>query len=88
MPPRQILRHLSDEGFSNLYIDGGKVIQAFLKEDLIDELVIAKVPVLIGNGIPLFDELDRDVGFKHIRTEVFSNGLVRSYYEKFIQTPV
>jgi dihydrofolate reductase len=82
MPPAEILRHLSNEGFSNLYIDGGKVIQAFLKEDLIDELVIAKVPVLIGSGIPLFDELDVDIQFKHIRTAAFSNGLVRSYYEK------
>jgi dihydrofolate reductase len=82
MPPREILSYLSGEGFSNLYIDGGKVIQAFLRDDLIDDLIIAKVPILIGNGIPLFGYLDKDIDFKYIRTAVASNGLVRSYYER------
>jgi len=82
MSPDKLLNYLSDEGFSNLYLDGGKVIQGFLKRDLIDELIIARVPVLIGNGIPLFADLDTDINFEHKRTEVSSNGLVRSYYER------
>jgi dihydrofolate reductase len=61
---------------------GGKVIQGFLKEDLIDELIILKTPILIESGIPLFDYLDIDLQFKHIQTEVASNGLVRTYYER------
>ncbi len=80
--PGKLLSYLSDLGFSSIYIDGGKVIQDFLKEDLIDELIISKVPVLIGNGIQLFGQLNTDLQFKHIRTEAQSNGLVRSYYEK------
>jgi dihydrofolate reductase len=56
-------------GFSSIYVDGGKVIQGFLKEDLIDHLIISKVPLLIGNGIPLFGFLGADLQFKHIRTE-------------------
>ena len=82
MPPKELLVYLSGKGFSSIYIDGGKVIQDFLKEDLIDELTIATVPILIGNGIPLFGYLDIDLQFKHLRTEVQSNGLVRSYYER------
>lgn len=66
----------------DLFIDGGKVIQAFLEEDLVDELIISKAPVIIGNGIPLFGYLDRDLEFKHVRADVCSNGLVRSYYER------
>jgi dihydrofolate reductase len=58
------------------------VIQSFLKEDLIDELIITKVPELIGTGIPLFGDLDHDLQFEHIRTEIFSHGLVKSYYER------
>ncbi len=80
--PSEVLNYLSGKGYSSLYIDGGKVIQAFLKEGLIDELIISKVPVLIGNGIPLFGHLDADIQFRHIRTVVATNGLVRSYYEK------
>ncbi|MBL7994131.1 dihydrofolate reductase family protein [bacterium] len=80
MQPRDVLRHLSERGFKNVYVDGGKVIQSFLREDLIDDLIVSKVPVLIGRGIPLFGHLDSDLLFKHIRTETCSNGLVRSYY--------
>jgi dihydrofolate reductase len=82
MNPSTLLNYLSGLGFSNVYIDGGKVIQDFLKEDLVDELIISKVPVLIGNGIQLFGQLNTDLKFKHIKTQVQSNGLVRSYYEK------
>jgi dihydrofolate reductase len=82
MKPKKLISYLSGMGFLNIYIDGGKVIQDFLKEDMIDELIIAKAPILIGSGIPLFDYVDADLQFKHIRTEVQSNGLIRSYYER------
>jgi dihydrofolate reductase len=82
MNPGALLGYLSSIGYSTVYIDGGKVIQAFLKEDLVDELIISKAPVIIGNGIPLFGYLDRDLEFRHVRTDVCSNGLVRSYYER------
>src|SRR6476659_7705825 len=82
MKPKELLGYLAGMGFSSIYIDGGKVIQSFLKEDLIDDLIISRVPVLIGNGIPLFGFLGADLRFKHIRTEVQSNGLVRSYYKR------
>jgi dihydrofolate reductase len=82
MKPAELLNYLSTKGFSSLYIDGGKVIQSFLKEDLIDELIISRAPVLIGNGIPLFGFLDIELQYNHLRTVVQSNGLVRSYYER------
>ena len=62
------------------YIDGGKLIQSFLAEGLLDSLIVAKVPVLIGNGLPLFGSLDADIVFEHTQTKTYSNGLVRSYY--------
>ena len=82
MKPKELLNYLTGNGFSGIYVDGGKVIQEFLKEDLINELIISTVPVLIGSGIPLFDYLNTDLQFKHIHTQVSSNGLVRSYYER------
>ena len=80
MKPTELLSYLSECGFSSIYVDGGKVIQDFLKENLIDELIISKAPILIGTGIPLFGYLDNDIQFNHIKTAVASNGLVRSYY--------
>jgi riboflavin biosynthesis pyrimidine reductase len=82
MNPGALLSYLSGLGYSTIYVDGGNVIQSFLKEDLVNELVISKAPVLIGSGIPLFGYLDHDLEFKHTRTDVCSNGLVRSYYER------
>jgi dihydrofolate reductase len=82
LKPADLLRHLSDKGFKAAYIDGGKVIQSFLSEGLIDSLIIAKVPVLIGSGLPLFGSLDSDIAFDHVLTKSYSNGLVRSYYKR------
>jgi len=82
MQPKELLSHLSGLGFSSIYVDGGRVIQGFLKEDLIDELIIAKVPVLIGSGIPLFGFISADLKFRHVKTETQANGLVRSYYKR------
>ena len=82
MKPGELLSYLSGLGFSCIYVDGGKVIQSFLKEDLIDELIISKAPILLGSGIHLFGYLDTDLQFEHKRTEVCANGLVRSYYER------
>jgi dihydrofolate reductase len=85
MDPGALLGYLSAMGYSNIYIDGGKVIQSFLKEDLVNELIVSNAPMLIGSGIPLFGYLDHDLEFKHIRTDVCSNGLVRSYYERKVK---
>jgi dihydrofolate reductase len=80
--PQDVLTHLSAEGHSNVYVDGGKVIQSFLEEDLIDELIMTRVPELIGTGIPLFGHLSHDLAFEHRQTKVFSNGLVKSHYQR------
>ena len=64
-----------------LYVEGGKTIQSFLKSDLIDEIILTKVPVLIGKGIPLFGTLDRDKKLRHIETQSYKNGFVQSKSE-------
>lgn len=85
MKPADLLDHLYASGFRSAYIDGGKLVQSFLAEDLIDELTVAKVPVLIGKGIPLFGSLASDIEFSHKETRVASNGIVRSYYSRLIR---
>lgn len=82
MQPAELVNNLSGQGFTGIYVDGGKVIQGFLKEDLIDELIVSTVPVLIGSGIPLFGRLDTDLSFEHTKTLTYKNGLVSSYYKR------
>ncbi|QDT96095.1 dihydrofolate reductase family protein [Gimesia aquarii] len=79
--PSDLVQKLSDEGLKHLYIDGGKTIQSFLNAGLIQELIITKVPVLIGSGISLFGPLDKDKKLQHIETLTYENGFVQSRYE-------
>ena len=77
---QDVVQKLNQQGHKRLYVDGGKLIQGFLKEDLIDELIINKIPILLGKGIPLFGDIDQKLKFKHMKTEVFNDSLVMSYY--------
>jgi dihydrofolate reductase len=63
------------------YIDGGKIIQSFLREGLITDLVVTRVPIPLGDGISLFGSLMRDIQLKHITTTAFPSGFVQSKYE-------
>lgn len=77
---QEILKTIHVKGFYNLYIDGGKTVQNFLKEDLIDELRMTTIPILLGEGISLFDTLPKLLEFSHVKTEVFLGQLVQSSY--------
>ena len=80
-PPSEVVRRLSDRGFRHAYVDGGRTIQGFLDAGLIHQLIITRVPVLIGRGIPLFGPTTRDIRLQHIETRAFANGLVQGRYE-------
>ena len=78
--PATIIAHLAADGAPNLYIDGGITIQRFLRAGVIERLIVTRVPVLIGDGIPLFGSLDRDVRLSHVATRSYPSGLVQSEY--------
>lgn len=80
LPPKALLADLRDEGWKRAYVDGGKVIQSFLREGLIEDLLLTRVPILLGGGIPLFGLLDRDIDLDHVETKTFPSGLVSSRY--------
>lgn len=79
--PSEIYSGLQSRGFKHVYVDGGITVQGFLRAGLIHRLVITRVPVLIGDGIPLFGSLPHDVQLRHIGTQTYSHGLVQSTYE-------
>jgi len=76
----RVVEHLSGCGFHNLYIDGGKVIQGFLKENLVDEMIITRIPIILGGGIPLFGILANPLKFSKVKTEILTDQMVKSYY--------
>ena len=80
LEPSELMRELDDEGWRRAYVDGGRLVQSFLREGLIADLTITTVPVLIGSGIRLFGELTEDVRLELVRSQAFGSGLVQSHY--------
>jgi dihydrofolate reductase len=78
--PNEIVARLSAQNAQHIYLDGGITIQRFLNAGLIDSLTITRVPVLIGEGIPLFGPIQRDTRLHHVATRTYSTGLVQSEY--------
>lgn len=79
-PLPQVIKQLNAQGYNNLYIDGGKTIQGFLQQDLIDEMIITTIPVLLGGGISLFGELASPLKFKHAKAERLLDCLVQNTF--------
>ncbi len=80
--PVEVVRALGTRGFHNLYVDGGRTIQGFLEADLIDEMIITRVPILLGDGVPLFGKLPKDLNFRLVKTEPLNGILVKSTYRR------
>jgi len=80
-PPAEVAARLAATGARHVYVDGGITVQRFLAAGLIQSLVITRVPVLIGDGIPLFGSLPHDVKLRHVETRQYASGLVRSEYQ-------
>lgn len=81
-PLKDVVKGLNLRGLTDLYIDGGKLIQSFLAEDMIDDLIVTQVPVLIGGGIPLYGSLPKHQTFELVKSEVLLHALVQSHYRR------
>jgi dihydrofolate reductase len=79
--PAEIVSQLAAGGTRHVYLDGGVTIQGFLRAGLVQRLIITRVPVLIGGGIPLFGSLPRDIPLRHVATRHYPSGLVQSEYQ-------
>jgi dihydrofolate reductase len=78
--PFEIVERLSGRGLTHLYVDGGITIQRFLDAGLIQRVIITRIPVLLGDGIPLFGPLRHDIRLEHVTTRAFPSGMVQSEY--------
>lgn len=77
---KKIISQINQKGFHRLYIDGGTTIRNFLREDLIDELIITTIPILLGGGSPLFTELPFELNFELIKTTTYLNHITQNQY--------
>jgi dihydrofolate reductase len=78
--PGALLQSLSSKGWKRAYVDGGQLIQSFMKAGLIEDLIITRIPILLGSGRPLFGPLSHDIRLNHIKSTAFPSGLIQSTY--------
>ncbi|WP_024560270.1 dihydrofolate reductase family protein [Franconibacter pulveris 601] len=78
--PAEVLADLAAQNVHRVYIDGGQVIQSFLREGLVADIVITTIPVLLGSGKPLFGSLTGDINLTLLSSRSFPSGLVQSHY--------
>lgn len=79
-PPMALLHELGARGLKNVWIDGGQTLRAFLAAGLVDVITVTWIPILIGQGTPLFGSLPDDVRLEHQTTQSFESGVVQSTY--------
>ncbi len=77
-----VLATIHGKGYKELYVDGGVTVQSFLKEDLIDEMIVTVLPILLGGGTPLFGQLAEPMDFELVKTEVMLEAMVQSHYRR------
>lgn len=81
LTPSAALEYLGRDGASRVYVDGGQIVQAFLREGLVADMIVSRIPVLIGEGRSLFGATGRDIALTHVGTQSFPSGLVQSCYQ-------
>lgn len=81
LAPKELMAWLKEEGWTCAYVDGGQIVQSFIRARLIKDVTITIVPILIGEGRRLFGEIDGDIDFQLIGSEAFNSGLVQIRYE-------
>ena len=80
LSPQAAMDHMARLGAARVYVDGGQIVQAFLRAGLVADIILSRIPVLIGSGRSLFGALDRDLPLIHQATTAFPSGLVQSRY--------
>lgn len=78
---QELVSSLERDGYSHAYIDGGKTIQSFLDLQLIDDMTLTRVPVILGEGIPLFGRTKRMIKLENASVTAFPNDFVQLHYK-------
>lgn len=78
----EVVKTLAEKGFESIYVDGGRVIQSFLKEDKVDNLTITTMPIILGDGITLFGKIEKELEWELLKTEVLNNYAIKTEYRR------
>ena len=80
LDPPDLMASLGSEGWSRVYVDGGKVVQSFIRVGMIEDMCVTAIPILIGTGLRLFGDIEEDIDLELLGSKSFASGLVQSTY--------
>ena len=76
------IKEVIDKLEGNIWLVGGaNIVNQFIKSNLIDEFIIFTMPVLLGEGIKLFEETNKELQLVHKKTKSYKIGVIESHYE-------
>ena len=80
-----LIHQLSKEQGRTIFIDGGaQIVNSLLEAELIDEMIISVIPIILGCGTRLFQEVYPEQKLQLIKSEAFKSGLVQLHYSTVI----
>lgn len=80
---KDLVIKLKQDNGKNIFVDGGsEIINALMKQNLVDEFVISIIPVFLGDGIRLFRDGRPEMNLKLVESKEFETGLVQFHYIK------
>ncbi len=80
---KALVEELKAKPGKNIYLDGGAMlVNELLKDNLIDEFYISVIPVLLGDGISLFNCGRPELNLKLVSSKSYSKGLVQLHYTR------
>lgn len=78
-----LVANLKQQDGATIFVDGGaEVVNAMMKEDLIDEFVVSIIPVFLGDGIRLFQDNRPGQKLELMGSQSFEKGLVQLHYRR------
>jgi dihydrofolate reductase len=81
--PAELIAQLRKCGGKNIWhMGGGELAREFLKADLVDEIYLGVVPVLLGEGVPMFPSGFPQRNFALLENKTYSKGLISLRYER------
>lgn len=80
--PETVLKQFETQGDTHIYLDGGNVVQSFLKAGYVDEFILTQVPILLGNGISLFNTPLPEEDWVVKQVNSYSNGFNQTHLKR------
>lgn len=78
-----LILKLKEKDGQNIFVDGGaEIVNLMMNDNLIDVFCVSIIPVLLGDGIRLFQDNRPELQLKFVRSETFKSGLVQIWYQK------